>query len=93
MILGAPVAVHGTIEGLADGLSAMASSFTGRAADRIGRRPMIASGYGLAAVGNFLVALATAWPAVLVARCVDRFGQGLRRAPRDALIADGVVAE
>ena len=92
VVLGAPVAVLGTIEGLADGLSAMVSPLAGRAADRIGRRPMIASGYGLAAVGKFLVALATAWPAVLVARCVDRFGKGLRDAPRDALIADGVVA-
>ncbi len=92
VVLGAPVAVLGTIEGLADGLSAMVSPLAGRTADRLGRRPMIASGYGLAAFGKFLVALATAWPAVLVARCVDRFGKGLRGAPRDALIADGVAA-
>lgn len=92
VILGAPAAVFGTVEGLADGLSAIVSPFAGRAADRIGRKPLIATGYGLAAIGKLLLALATAWPTVLAARCVDRFGKGLRGAPRDALIADGAVA-
>jgi MFS family permease len=92
VVLGAPVAVLGTIEGLADGISAIVSPFAGRAADRMGRKPLISAGYGLAAIGKLLIALATAWPTVLVARCVDRLGKGLRNAPRDALIADGVVA-
>jgi MFS family permease len=92
VVLGAPAAVLGTIEGLADGISAIVSPFAGRAADRLGRKPLIANGYGLAAVGKLLIALATAWPTVLVARCVDRLGKGVRGAPRDALIADGVLA-
>ncbi|HVA04127.1 MAG TPA: MFS transporter [Acidimicrobiales bacterium] len=91
-VLGAPATVLGTIEGLADGISAIVSPFAGRAADRLGRRPLIANGYGLAAVGKLLIALAMAWPTVLVARCVDRLGKGVRGAPRDALIADGVLA-
>src|ERR1035438_2856904 len=91
-VLGAPAAVLGTIEGLADGISAIVSPFAGRAADRIGRKPLITAGYGLAGFGKLLIALATAWPTVLVARCADRFGKGLRDSPRDALIADGVVA-
>ena len=92
-VLGAPVAVLGTIEGLADGISAVTAPFAGRAADRWGRRPMIATGYGLASIGKLLLAVATAWPIVMVARCVDRFGKGVRDAPRDALIADGVARE
>ena len=91
VVLGAPAAVLGSIEGLADGIGALVSPFAGRAADRIGRKPLIGAGYGLAAFGKLLIALATAWPTVLVARCVDRFGKGLRGSPRDALIADGVV--
>lgn len=91
-VLGAPAAVLGTVEGLADGISAMVSPLAGRAADRTGRKRLITSGYGLAAVGKLLIALATVWPVVLVARCVDRFGKGLRGSPRDALIADGVHA-
>jgi len=92
VVLGAPAAVLGSIEGLADGISAIISPFAGRAADRMGRKPLISAGYGLGALGKLLVALATAWPAVLVARSVDRFGKGMRGSPRDALIADGVVA-
>ena len=93
VVLGAPAAVLGSIEGLADGISASVSPFAGRAADRVGRKPLITAGYGLAALGKLLIALATAWPTVLVARSVDRFGKGLRGSPRDALIADGVVGD
>jgi MFS family permease len=92
VVLGAPAAVLGAIEGLADGISAIVSPFAGRAVDRTGRKPLIAVGYGLAAFGKLVIALASAWPIVLVARCVDRFGRGVRGSPRDALISDGVVA-
>ncbi|HEX9030737.1 MAG TPA: MFS transporter [Streptosporangiaceae bacterium] len=91
VVLGAPAAIFGAIEGLADGIGAIVSPFAGRTADRVGRKPLIAAGYGLAALGKLLIALATAWPVVLTARTVDRFGKGLRGAPRDALIADGVA--
>jgi MFS family permease len=59
VVLGAPAAVLGSIEGLADGISAIISPFAGRAADRIGRKPLITAGYGLAALGKLLIALAT----------------------------------
>ncbi|MGI9253352.1 MAG: MFS transporter, partial [Thermomicrobiales bacterium] len=49
-------------------------------------------GYGLSAVGKLLLALAGAWPVVLLARFVDRTGKGLRGSPRDALIADSTPA-
>jgi MFS family permease len=90
VVLGAPVAVLGAIEGAASGLAAMVSPVAGKAADRIGRKPLIAGGYGLAAVGKLLIAVATVWPVALLARLVDRVGKGMRGAPRDALIADGV---
>jgi MFS family permease len=91
VVLGAPTAVFGTMEGLADGISALVSPLAGWVADRKGPKPLIAIGYGLAAFGKLLIALATAWPTVFVARCFDGFGEGLRDPPRDALIADGVV--
>src|SRR5689334_1922601 len=47
---------------------------------------MIATGYGLAALGKVMVAAATAWPGVLAGRVVDRLGKGIRSAPRDALL-------
>jgi hypothetical protein len=44
-------------------------------------------GYTLSALAKPLTGLATAWPAVLGARFLDRVGAGTRSAPRDALIA------
>lgn len=92
--LGAPVAVVGLIEGVAESTASLVKLGSGWFSDRIGRRmPLIISGYGLAAAGKFLLALAFAWPVVLVARFVDRFGKGVRGSPRDALIADSAPPE
>jgi MFS family permease len=88
--LGAPVAVVGAVEGLAEGAASAAKLAAGRLADRAGRRPMVAVGYGLAAAGKVLIAVAVVWPVVLAGRCVDRLGKGVRGAPRDALLVDGV---
>ncbi|MCW2622128.1 MAG: Multidrug resistance protein MdtH, partial [Frankiales bacterium] len=87
--LGAPVAVVGLVEGLAEGVAAATKLLAGRLGDTRARRPLIAVGYGLAAVGKVLIALAVVWPLVLAGRCVDRVGKGVRGAPRDALLMDG----
>lgn len=89
-VLGAPVALVGVIEGAAQGAVALTSYVAGRSSDRFGRKPLVATGYGLAAIGKVLVAGATGWGAVLTGRVVDRVGKGTRGAPRDALLADGV---
>jgi MFS family permease len=61
---------------------------SGWVSDRLGvRKPFVVAGYGLAAVAKPLLALAFHWPVVLFARFVDRFGKGVRTAPRDALVA------
>lgn len=92
--LGAPVTVVGLIEGLAEATASIFKGVSGWISDRVGRRrPLVVAGYGLAALAKPLLALAGAWPLVLVARGLDRFGKGLRGAPRDALIADSTPAE
>src|SRR5438067_13214495 len=78
--LGAPAAVVGVVEGVAEGVSALAKLLLGRLSDGRARRPFIALGYGLAAIGKVLVAVATAWPVVLAGRGVDRAGKGGRGA-------------
>jgi len=88
--LGAPVAVVGLVEGIAEGSAAATKLAAGRLSDRYRRRPLIAVGYGLAALGKVLVALAGAWPVVLAGRGVDRLGKGIRGVPRDALIVVGM---
>jgi len=88
--LGAPAAVVGLVEGVAEGVAAALKYVSGRLSDRVGRKPAILAGYGLAAMGKVVVAAATVWGAVLLGRVVDRIGKGIRGAPRDALLADGV---
>ncbi len=88
--LGAPAAVVGAVEGLAEGAASVTKLGSGLLGDRYRRRPLIGVGYGMAALGKLLVALAAAWPMVLAGRVVDRLGKGVRGAPRDALLMDGV---
>jgi MFS family permease len=92
-VLAAPPVVLGVVEGLADATAGVTKYVAGRWSDRRGRRRFIAAGYSLAAVGKALVAAAVVWPMVLAGRVVDRFGKGVRSAPRDALLAEGVPAE
>lgn len=89
--LGAPVVAVGVAEGLADATASGMKLIAGRLAGRR-RRRWIAAGYGLAALGKLVVALALVWPMVLLGRVVDRLGKGIRGVPRDALIADAVPA-
>ena len=91
-VLGAPAAVVGAIEGAAEGAASLTKIAVGPLGDRFSKRPLIATGYGMAALGKVLVAAAGAWPGVLAGRVVDRLGKGLRGAPRDALLVDGIDA-
>ncbi len=87
-VLGAPATVVGLIEGLAEATANVLKLVSGRVTDRRGgRRGWVFAGYGLSALAKPLLALATVWPLVLLARVVDRVGKGTRGAPRDALIA------
>ena len=85
-VLGAPAAVVGAVEGVAEGAASLTKLASGPLGDRFARRPLIATGYGMAALGKVIVAAATAWPGVLAGRVVDRLGKGIRGAPRDALL-------
>jgi MFS family permease len=90
--LAAPPWVLGLIEGVADATSATMRLISGRLADRRRRYPFIVAGYSIAAVARLILVIATVWPMVLASRFLDRFGKGIRSAPRDALIADETPA-
>ncbi len=87
-VLGAPPGVVGLIEGVAEATASVTKAASGHLSDRHRRRPFVTAGYGLSTVGKLLIALASTWPLVLVARFTDRLGKGIRTSPRDALIAD-----
>ncbi|TQK28737.1 MFS transporter [Arthrobacter sp. SLBN-53] len=91
-VLGAPPAVVGAIEGAAEGAASLTKLASGPLGDRFARRPLIAGGYGMAALGKVMVAAFATWPGVMAGRVTDRLGKGLRGAPRDALLVDGIDA-
>ncbi len=90
VVLGAPPAVVGAIEGAAEGAASLTKIAVGPLGDRFAKRPLIATGYGMAALGKVIIAVAAGWPGVLAGRVVDRLGKGIRGAPRDALLVDGI---
>src|SRR6059058_2833088 len=57
-VLGAPVAIVGLIEGVAEGTASVMKAVSGRLADRLRRRPLIAGGYGLSSLSKPVIGLA-----------------------------------
>ena len=87
--LGASGLVIGLIEGTAEALVLIVKVFSGYLSDAWGRRkPLVLLGYGLAALSKPLFPMAGSVSTIVAARLLDRFGKGIRGAPRDALIAD-----
>lgn len=92
--LGAGPAVLGLIEGIAESLASLLKVFSGYISDKVGRRkPLTILGYSSSTLGKVFLFLAGSWWWVLGGRVVDRFGKGIRTAPRDALIADAAQPE
>jgi MFS family permease len=87
--LGASALTIGFIEGAAESLVLITKVFSGYISDAFGKRkPLVLFGYGLAAAVKPLFPLAGSIGMIVTARLLDRFGKGVRGAPRDALIAD-----
>jgi MFS family permease len=88
-ILGVNKSAIGLIEGIAESTASIVRVFSGWFSDRIeNRKWLMAAGYGISTCSRPLVALAANWHHVLGSRFIDRFGKGIRVAPRDALIAE-----
>ncbi len=88
-MLGTSTLTVGIIEGIAEATASMTRIFSGALSDRFRKRKVLAAlGYGLAALTKPLFPLAPNAGWIVAARFVDRFGKGIRGAPRDALIAD-----
>ncbi len=87
--LGASPAILGVIEGVAESLASILKVFSGYFSDKIRKRkPFTIFGYASSTVGKFMLYVAGSWGMVFISRLIDRFGKGVRTAPRDALIAD-----
>ncbi|MFH1014918.1 MAG: MFS transporter, partial [Nitrospirota bacterium] len=88
-VLGVNKSVIGLIEGIAESTASLLKVFSGWFSDRIGNRKwLMAAGYAISTFSRPFVALATGWQQVMGSRFIDRFGKGVRTAPRDAIIAE-----
>ncbi len=88
-VLGVNKSVIGLIEGIAESTASLLKVFSGWFSDRIGNRKwLMAAGYGISTLSRPIVALAPGWHHVMGSRFMDRFGKGVRTAPRDAIIAE-----
>ena len=91
LVLGASAFNLGLIEGLAEGVASLLKTYSGAWSDRLKKRKaFVWFGYLVAALAKPLVGGASNWLQVLFARSMDRFGKGVRSAPRDALLAESV---
>lgn len=95
LVLGLPFGVAaqvmGAIEAAAEFLSNAAKLVVGWWSDRVGRRKaLVVTGYALTGSAFALCAAATAWPLVLVAKCLAWLGKGIRGPLRNAIITDAV---
>ena len=88
-VLGINKSLIGLIEGIAESTASFLKIFSGYISDRIGKRKIfLITGYGISTLSRPIVAISTRWWHVLTFRFIDRFGKGIRGAPRDAIIAN-----
>ena len=93
-VLGIKTNIIGLIEGIAEATASLLKVFSGWLSDKLRQRKWLAvAGYGISALAKPFFYLAHSWQAVAAVRWADRFGKGIRTAPRDALIADSVREE
>jgi MFS family permease len=90
-VLGTGTAIIGFIEGLAETTASLMKIYSGALSDKLGKRKWLTVlGYGLSSIAKPFLYFANSWGWVLGVRFSDRLGKGIRTAPRDALVADGV---
>jgi MFS family permease len=91
MSIGASKTSLSLIEGIAESTASLVKAFSGFWSDRIGKnKPFMLIGYGLSALIIPLYTFVMTPMQVLYLRFTERFGKGIRTAPRDSLIAGSV---
>ena len=90
--LGGGSVALGAVEGVADTTASLVKLWSGGVSDRAGKRKaFVVAGYSMAAAARPILALVSMSWQVLLVRSVDRFGKGVRSAPRDAMVADAIA--
>jgi len=92
MSIGASKTSLALIEGIAESTAALIKALSGFWSDKIGKnKPFMLIGYGLSTLIIPLYTFVVSPVQVLVLRFIERFGKGIRTAPRDSLIAGSIT--
>jgi len=86
---GATHVLVGIIEGIAESLASLLKVYSGYLTDRFQKKKLLAfSGYAAGLIYKIALLFAGSWIGILGARVIDRFGKGIRTAPRDVLVSE-----
>jgi len=92
LAIGASKTSLSLIEGVAESTAALVKTLSGFWSDKIGKnKPFMIIGYGISAVIMPLYSFVVSPMQVLYLRFIERFGKGIRTAPRDSLVAGSVT--
>ena len=81
--------IIGFIEGVAEATASVLKVVSGYLSDKFKNRKYLSFiGYALSSLSKPLMLIANTWGPIMAIRFADRFGKGIRTAPRDALVAD-----
>lgn len=91
-VFGATPVLIGIIEGIAECVASLLKVFSGYISDKYQRKKAIAfGGYAAGLVYKLALIFASSWAGILVARVIDRFGKGVRTAPRDVMVSESAA--
>ena len=86
---GASPALVGVIEGIAESVASLLRVFSGYISDKYNRKkPLAFVGYFTGLIYKLALIVAGSWAGILGARVIDRFGKGIRTAPRDVMVSE-----
>ncbi|MDR3030792.1 MAG: MFS transporter [Holosporales bacterium] len=88
-ILGASIIIIGVLEGFCEIVSHAMKPFSGMVSDFLGKRKgIMIVGYLFSVISKPILALSGTFSSVLSAKMMERLGNGIQAAPRDAIIGD-----
>ena len=88
-VFGATPVLVGLIEGIAESVASLLKVFSGYISDKFQHKKAIAfGGYATGLLYKIALIFAGSWGGILTARVIDRFGKGVRTAPRDVMVSE-----
>ncbi len=86
---GATPVLVGIIEGVAESVASLLKVFSGYISDKYQHKKLLAFlGYSSGLLYKLALLFAGSWFGILGARVIDRFGKGIRSAPRDVMVSE-----